>query len=153
MPDMMTTLRNILGDGADEKINAAMNMLKNSGISNTGQGNSSDKVDMSNLAKAIDNDIKVDNNPGNLLSGTGKKTSQNSASGMNFGNLQNTLSPEGIAFLSQIKGMVDQMSNTNDSRSNLLKSLRPFMRGPRQQTIDRAIRIINIGRFSGLFGK
>ena len=127
MADMMDTLKGLLGDDADGKIQNAMNMLKNSGLMDNSQNktNSIDKV-----VEGINNDIKAGDNSG-----------------------INGLSPEGLEFINQIKGVVNRMSNTNDKRSDLLRSLRPFMRTPRQQAIDRAIRIMNIGRFAGIIGK
>ena len=125
MADMMDTLKGLLGDNADGKIQNAMNMLKNSGLIDNTQNSNLEKV-----AEGINKDIK-----------TG---SEGAVSG---------LSPEGIEFINQIKGVVNRISNTNDTRSDLLRSLRPFMRTPRQQTIDRAIRLLNIGRFAGIFAK
>lgn len=63
------------------------------------------------------------------------------------------LPQEGLEMMMQLKGMVDKISTANDSRSNLLMSLRPFMRSERQRSIDRMVRLMNIGRFSGLFGR
>lgn len=65
---------------------------------------------------------------------------------------QPVLPPESMEMLMQIKGMADKISTSNDSRSNLLMSLRPFMRSERQKSIDKMVRLMNIGRFSGLFG-
>jgi len=111
--DMMSTLRGILGDGADEKIKNAMDILSSGGIS-------SEKTE--------------------------SKPDINSGNGIN-------LTPESLEMISQIKGMFDRISTTNDSRSELLRSLRPFVRSERQKSIDKAIRLINIGRFSGIIGK
>ncbi|MBE7016092.1 MAG: hypothetical protein E7417_04635 [Ruminococcaceae bacterium] len=113
MADMMSTLRGILGDGADEKIKNAMDILSSGGIS-------SEKTE--------------------------SKPDINSGNGIN-------LTPESLEMISQIKGMFDRISTTNDSRSELLRSLRPFVRSERQKSIDKAIRLINIGRFSGIIGK
>ncbi len=135
MPDMMSTLRGILGDGADDKIKAAMGMLSQSGLLQ--QGSQPKQAD--NVAEAINNDIKTEE-----IQSPPVSVSNNAIP---------SLTPEGIQFLGQLKGMVDQMSNTNDSRSELLRSLRPFMRSSRQQSIDKLIRIMNIGRLSGLFGR
>ena len=126
MADMMSTLKGLLGSDADGKIQNAMEMLKKSGIL---EGEK--KQDLSSIASEIENEIKV-------------TPPQSSQAG---------LSPEGLEFISQIKSMVNRLSNTNDTRSELLKSLRPFMRAQRQQTIDRAVKIINIGRFAGLLSK
>jgi len=55
--------------------------------------------------------------------------------------------------MGQIKNMFDRMTNSNDQRSNLLMSLKPFMRTERQRSIDRVTKLMNIARFSGLFRK
>ena len=136
MADMMSTLKSILGDDADGKIQNAMNILKNSGLIELNQNNEK-SADLSNVAKQIESEIKT-------VQPAKRQGSANS---------QMTLSPEGLEFIGQIKSMVNQMTNTNDTRSDLLRSLRPFMRTPRQQAIDKAIRIMNIGRFAGLLGK
>lgn len=130
MADMMNTLKTLLGDNADEKIKQAMSMLQSSGlVQQTAQSTPQSEQ--------------------NVVSESEKTAVQTAPSGTQ----QQVLTPEGIAFLGQIRSMIDQISNTNDSRSELLRSLKPFMRSGRQQTIDRAIRIMNIGRISGLFGK
>jgi hypothetical protein len=54
-------------------------------------------------------------------------------------------------YISQIKNIIGQMSHANDSRSNLLMSLRPFMRKNRQKSIDNVIKILNLSKYSGLF--
>ena len=111
----MSTLKGILGDGAEEKIQNAMEILKSGGP--TGSGS---------------------NPPA--------KPAPQSQQGFN-------LTPESMEMISQISGMLNRISTTNDSRSELLKSLRPFVRSERQRSIDKAIRLINIGRFSGIIGK
>ena len=125
MADMMSTLKGFLGDDAENKIKGAMEMLQSSGMLDNGK---------QNIGQEIENSITVEKpqNP-----------SQNSF----------PLTPEGIEMIGRIKGMFDQMTNTNDSRSNLLISLKPFMRPQRQQSIDRVTKLMNIARFSGLFGR
>ena len=117
--DILSALKGMLGDNADEKINSVMNMLKG--------GNNAD----------IDNDIKVDDNK----SGTDISKSDSS----------NMLSPESLRYISQIKSIIDEMGSANDPRSNLLLSLRPYMRQTRQKSIDNAVKILNLSRISGLF--
>ena len=58
---------------------------------------------------------------------------------------------EALQYISRLKGMVDDMSRANDPRSNLLMSLKPYMRSGRQKSIDNAIRLLNISKLSGLF--
>lgn len=114
MADMMSTLRGILGDGADEKIKNAMSVLSQAGGAESTQADNTSET--------------ASENPPMLTS-------------------------ESVEMIAQLKGMFDRISNTNDSRSELLRSLRPFVRSDRQRSIDRAIKLINIGRFSGLIGR
>lgn len=131
MADMMSTLKGFLGDNADEKIRGAMDMLKSSGMLDN-----SKKAD-SNFAEELEDSIAVSNNK------------PDSRQQNNFPQI----APEGLEMMGQIRSMFDQMTNSNDSRSNLLLSLKPFMRQERRQSIDRVTKLMNIARFSGLFGK
>lgn len=54
-------------------------------------------------------------------------------------------------YIMKIKGLIDEMGNANDSRSNLLLSLRPYMRDNRKKSIDNMIKILNLSKISGLF--
>ena len=125
MADMISTLKGFLGDNADEKIKGAMEMLKSSGmLDNSGS-----------TGEQIENSINIGESKSQMPSNLPKIT------------------PEGLEMMGQIKNIFDQMTNSNDSRSNLLMSLKPFMRTERQRSIDRVTKVMNIARFSGLFGK
>lgn len=128
MADMMSTLRGFLGDGADEKIQGALEMLKSSGMMDDSGKKTQDGI------SASKSEINVN-------------TGNNTSSGLP------NLNPEGFEMIGQIKGVFDRISNSNDSRSNLLLSLKPFMRADRQRSIDRVAKMMNIARLSGLFGK
>lgn len=126
MTDMMSTLKGFLGDDAENKIKNAMDMLSKSGaLDNKAEENSEAEENREEVR-----DVAPAGNSGGYP----------------------TITPENLEIISQLKNMADRISNTNDSRSNLLRSLKPFLKTERQKSIDKAIRIINIGRFSGLFG-
>ena len=125
MAEMLSTLQGFLGDNADEKIKGAMEMLKSSGMLDS-SGDMGEKIENSIDAKEPKNQVAA-----------------------NFPKI----TPEGLEMMGQIKNMFDQMTNSNDQRSNLLLSLKPFMRKERQRSIDRVTKMMNIARFSGLFGK
>lgn len=125
MADMMSTLKGFLGDDAEEKIRGAMEMLKSSGMLDTGE----------NIGEQLENSIDTGDEKNRVPANLPKIT------------------PEGIEMIGQIKSMFDRMTNSNDQRSNLLLSLKPFMRTERQRSIDRVTKMMNIARFSGLFGK
>lgn len=91
MADVMETLKGILGDDAEDKINNAMSTLT---------GN--------------DEDNSVD-------------------------------------YVSEMKQLIDRMgSSRSDPRANLLMSLRPYLRESRRQSIDGAVRLLNLSKLSGL---
>lgn len=90
MADAMDTLKNLLGDGADEKIKNVMNSF-----SDMNDGDSAD--------------------------------------------------------LMQIRDMINNLGrNGSDPRSNLLMSLRPYMRESRQHSIDSAVKLLNITKLTKL---
>ena len=59
-------------------------------------------------------------------------------------------SAEALEYIGKLKSVVDDMGKANDNRSNLLKSLRPYMRNERQRSIDKAIKILNLSKFANL---
>ncbi|MDD6213608.1 MAG: hypothetical protein PUB42_00185 [Firmicutes bacterium] len=136
MADMMDTLRGLLGDNADEKLKNIMTTLQSSGLMQNTPSAPQKKA--GNLAKEINDDIKIE--------APAKSTPAQS------GSSSSGLSAENLQYMAQIKNIINEMSNSNDSRSNLLRSLRPYMRTNRQVSIDRAIRLMNLSKLSGLAG-
>lgn len=126
--DMMNTLRGLLGDNADEKIQSVLSALGGGG--NT----SSDSTPVVETSAQIVEDVP-DNAP------------PQQAGNANPGNLNG----DSLQYIMKIKSVIDEMGNANDSRSNLLLSLRPYMRTERQKGIDNAIKILNLSRIAGLF--
>lgn len=99
MADAMDTLKNILGDGAEDKIKNVMSSLSSGG----------------------GGDAEID-------------------------------SGADLAEIAQIRDMINHLGNSrNDPRSNLLMSLRPYMRSSRQHTIDSAVKLLNLTKLSQLF--
>ena len=125
--DLLNSLKGMLGDNADEKINAVINMLK-----------SDTSPNIQSTAEKIENDIIIDNN---------NSSGQNSPEA----NKSDKLNTESAEFISKIKSVIDEIGSANDPRSNLLMSLRPYMRDTRKKSIDSAVKILNLSRFSGLF--
>ena len=122
----MDTLRGLLGDNADEKIKAALSSLSAAAPAAQQSGESS---------------------------GSPENASSNASSGAAVQNaLSGALDSGTLNSLMQIRDKVNQLTNsTNDSRSNLLMSLKPYMRTSRQGSIDMAVRMLNISKLSGLF--
>ena len=56
-----------------------------------------------------------------------------------------------IESVMQIKNIVDNIGAEGDVRTNLLMSLKPYMRDSRRQSIDTVIRMLNLSKLSVLF--
>ena len=136
--DLVNSLKGMLGDNADEKINAVMNMLK------------SDNNSVKNTVSQIENDITISDISDNSYTADNDKNKK-MLSFSSEGKNPASLSDEGLEFLGKINNIIDEMGYANDPRSNLLMSLRPYMRETRQKSIDNAVKILNLSRFSGLF--
>lgn len=94
MADAMDTLKNLLGDGAEDKIKNVMNSF-------SGDSPSAESESME---------------------------------------------------VAQIREMINQLgSSRNDPRSNLLMSLKPYMRETRRNSIDSAVKLLNLTKLSQLF--
>lgn len=101
MADAMDTLKNILGDGAEDKIKNVMSSLSQSD-----------------------------------------------------GGTQPALNADNLDQFMQIKQIMENMTtNRNDPRSNLLLSLKPYMRGGRQKSIDSAVRLLGLTNISKMLRK
>ncbi len=57
---------------------------------------------------------------------------------------------ETLEYLLKLKSLAEQMGGGDDARSELLKSLKPFMRTERRQSIDTAIKLLTLSKYSGL---
>ncbi len=75
------------------------------------------------------------------------KNVMSSISGSSAGGQDNSLE-----YIMQMKDIMSKLvNNRDDPRSNLLMSLRPYMRNERRQSIDNAVRLLNLTKLSGLF--
>lgn len=64
----------------------------------------------------------------------------------------NEVNDDNMDYLLQMRDLIDQLGKSrNDPRSNLLMSLRPYMRANRQKSIDSAVKLLNLTKLSQLF--
>ena len=57
----------------------------------------------------------------------------------------------GLEYVMQMKDIMSKLANDrNDPRSNLLMSLKPYMRSSRQKSIDNAVRLLNLTKLTGI---
>lgn len=80
------------------------------------------------------------------------KTVMDSLSGGGDGGSQGGLDSGSLDYIMQMKDIVGKLSNSrSDPRSNLLMSLRPYMRSTRQSSIDNAVKLLNLTKLAALF--
>ena len=104
MADMIETLKNILGDDAENKLGSVMYALN----SDSAQGQ--------------------------------HLPSEQSGTGINSD------------LLFQAQNFINQLSNAGgDTRANLRRSLKPYMRQSRRNSIDQAVKLLNLAQLSQLF--
>lgn len=51
----------------------------------------------------------------------------------------------------KMKSVMEKMNNTNDPRSNLLYSLKPYLREGRKEKIDQYANLLNVAKLAELF--
>ena len=107
-----------------EMINNIMNMLKNSSDNN--KNNNSDNSD---------------NNINNITSNfSSQKDSNNTES--------SSIDMETIL---KIKSIMEKINSKNDPRSNLLYSLKPYLRSSKRSKLDQYANLLKITQVTGLF--
>ena len=95
----------------------------------------------------------------NLMGMLGNSTFNNSEqnhnySENNYDNCQNTSSGFGnIDFdtIMKMKSIIDKMNIKDDPRSNLLESLKPYLKESRKNKVDQYIQLMNISRVMDVF--
>ena len=66
-------------------------------------------------------------------------------------NNQNSFPDFDINTMLKLKSVMDSMKNGNDSRSNLLRSLKPYLNESRKQKVDQYINLFNIEKIIQAF--
>lgn len=157
MADAMDTLKSILGDNAEDTIRSVMSSLgggENSGGGNEGNSGgigSSGGGDLGALLGNLGIGSGGPSNGGNNGNGGNSGGTGAGPSGRGQSPLSN-IDPESMAYLMQIRDIMSKITDSHsDSRSNLLMSLKPYMRDTRKHSIDSAVRLLNISKLAGLF--
>lgn len=110
-------------------IDNLVNMLKNSNNSNNSDENMS-----------FQNDSKVKEDF------SGKKESNTSDNSVNFNNID-------FETIMKIKSVIESLNTSNNQDSQLLYSLKPYLRKSRQRKLDQYINILKISQVSKLFNQ
>ena len=124
-----------------------MNKLKNM-INNGDLNNIISQIPpemMQNVSSAINNNNTNNNNTNNTpnFSNDSSNTSSSSTTNNNFNNID-------MNTILKMKSVIDNMNNKNDPRSNLLNSLKPYLRDSRKEKIDQYANLLNFAKIAEL---
>ena len=92
--------------------------------------------------KEILNNISISNNSSVNMDETSEATSNNTVKS-SFNNID-------INTILKMKTVIDSINNNDDPRSNLLYSLKPYLRKSKKNKLDQYINILNITKIAEL---
>ena len=127
MSDIFEKINNIAGQNniSPEMVNNLFNMFNNSNSSGTNQTSSTTSSDNSSHQDYNNFTNSNDNSFGN--------------SGIDFETIM------------RMKTIIDKMNTKDDPRSNLLQSLKPYLKDSRKSKIDQYIQLMNMSKVMDVF--
>ncbi len=111
--------------------------------------------DMSNIMKQLNNMMQNNEFPDNIKEAINnfKNSSSNNNTNTNNKNTNNSDNPEiDINTILKMKQIIDSMNtNKNDPRSNLLMSLKPYLKESRQKKVDQYVQLFGLSKAFEMF--
>ena len=117
-------------------------------------GNNNISPDMvNNLFNMLNNSSNSEvhnNNNSNTSNGTSQNSNNTSASS---NSQNNSFNNNGIDFetIMKMKSIIDKMNVKDDPRSNLLQSLKPYLKDSRKSKVDQYIQLMNMSKVLEVF--
>ena len=114
--------------------------------------------DMSNIIKQLNNMMQNNEFPDNIKEAIGKFSASSNSSGSVNQSTTNTSdttdSPDiDINTILKMKKIIDSMNaDKDDPRSNLLKSLKPYLKESRQKKVDQYVQLFGLSKAFEMFG-
>ena len=129
MSDIFEKLNNIAGQNniSPDMMNNLFNMFNNSNTQNPNTGNSN---------------YSSSNSPNDNINSNSYSNENNS----NF----NTNGID-IEMIMKMKTIIDKMNTKDDPRSNLLQSLKPYLKDSRKSKVDQYIQLMNMSKVMDVF--
>lgn len=98
---------------------------------------------VNNLMGMLGNNFSNNEQSNNNFSGNSSNNSQ-STGNSEFGNID-------FETIMKMKSIIDKMNIKDDPRSNLLESLKPYLKESRKSKVDQYIQLMNISRVMDVF--
>ena len=97
-----------------------------------------------NFSSMMNNNNTKQVDSSNTENSNANNTTKNSNNSFDFSNID-------MNTILKMKSIMDKMNNSNDPRSNLLYSLKPYLREGRKEKIDQYANLLNIAKMTELF--
>ncbi len=108
--------------------------------------NNEDMSELFNKFKSMVDEGNIPDEMKNILSSL---SSNNSEKSSNSDNSNSTIDFETIM---KMKSIMEKFNNNDDPRSNLLLSLKPYLKNSRKEKVDQYIKLFNMSRVLEEFG-
>ena len=146
-PEMIENVSKMLNNQKNSDIpnNSNQNNFNNSGNSNQSNFNNSGNSNQNNFNNSSNSN---QNNFNNSSNSNQNNFNNFSNSNQNNSNIDfNSIDP---AMIMKITSAFGKMNNNNDPRSNLLYSLKPYLRDGRKEKLDQYVNLLNISKVADI---
>ena len=120
-------LNDVISQIPPDMIQNFSSMMKN----NSNNSNNTNNFNNSNDSNNTNNFDKSNNN-------------QNSSNNFDFNNID-------MNTIMKMKSVMEKLNNSNDPRSNLLYSLKPYLREEKKQKLDQYANLLNVAKIADIF--
>ncbi len=136
----------------ENTMNKLNSMMQNGDVSKIMSNISPEMIEnFSKMINNADNTVNSTNNssssnsthPNNPNSNTNSSSNSNSINNFDFSNID-------INTIMKIKNIMQKMNSTNDPRSNLLASLKPYLRDSKKEKLDQYANLMNFAKVAEL---
>ena len=147
--ETMNNIKNLVDNGniseAISKISPEMienfsKMMNSNNNNNTNNSNNSNNTNTTNTYKTI-NYNKKNYNANNNSNNSSNKANSNTKNKKNF-----DFSQIDMNTILKMKSVMENMNNSDDPRSNLLYSLKPYLRQTKQEKLDQYVNLLNFSK-------
>lgn len=154
-PDFMNNLSNMFNSGnIPEEVKAMLNNFKTS----SENSNNSNNVNNENISSESLNDSNSNSiNPEmlkNIMNMFNNSTNSNTSNEANTSNNSSSAPNIDINTLLKMKSIMDKINtNKNDPRSNLLLSLKPYLKESRKSKVEQYVQLFNMTKVIDAFNQ
>lgn len=140
MNDLINNVKNMVNSGnIPPEIQQMMNSMKSS--DNNTSSNNSSNIDINKILSQVSPEMI-----NNLSSSLNPNSSANNNSNQNNFNLD-------MNTILKMKSIMESMNNKNDPRTNLLYSLKPYLRESKKDKVDQYVNMLNISKIADFMNK